>query len=387
MAIPLSYNIRSLQQRPGATLMTAAGIAVSVAVAILVMGLLAGLSRTFARTGDPLNLLVLREGAESELTSFISHDQLHVLQTLPGIAVGSDRRPIAIGEIVVAVVLPRTDSSDEANVTFRGTTQNVEEFRKDVRLAAGRWFADGNQEVVVSRTTAIRFKNCQIGDELQLGKSRWKVVGIFDAGASAYDSEIWADMNQVGQAFDRTTGVSSAWLRGDSLRDIDLLRHAVSADQRLRLTGMTEFAYFAQQTKSGVPIRFVGLLVATIMAIGAAFGAMNTMYAAVSNRGHEIATLRVLGFSRSAVLSSFVAESILLSLIGAVIGVAITLPLNGMNAATSNSVTFSQVNFRVSITPAVILGGVGFALATGILGGLAPAIHAARQHIASALRA
>ena len=221
---------------------------------------------------------------------------------------------------------------------------------------------------------------------LDFGKGKWTVVGVFDASGTAYDSEIWGDVNQMVTDFDRQGGYSSAYLRATDPVAAEALKNRVSDDQRLKLEGMLETEYYATQTNSGKPIKIVGWIVAFIMAIGSCFAAINTMYAAVAYRGREIATLRVIGFSRPSILTSFVLESLLLSLLGAMLGIMLMLPFNGMTTGVGNQVTFSEVVFSLQMTPRVILISIAFGLLMGLVGGLAPAWHAARQNILTALR-
>ncbi|HXZ81159.1 MAG TPA: ABC transporter permease [Terriglobales bacterium] len=385
MAIPISYNIRNLRLRLGATVMTALGIALTVAIAIFIMALLSGLKQAFASTGNALNVMAMRKGSDSELSSIISREQFGVIKDLPGIAKDSHGDPLASGEMMVAIVLPRSDGTGETNVSVRGMNPVGFEMRPEIKLVEGRWFATGQREVVVSRSISKRFANANIGNTLQFGKGLWTVVGVFDGAGSAHDSEIWADVNQMASDFDRPV-FSSVVLQASDAVAADALANRLSDDQRLKLDGMSENSYFDKQTRSGAAIKFVGTLVAIIMAIGSCFAAMNTMYAAVAYRGREIATLRVLGFSRPSILTSFVFEALLISLVGAVIAVILMLPFNGLTTGTSNQVTFSEVIFQMRMTPAVIATAILFAALMGVLGGLAPAWHAARQNILAALR-
>jgi putative ABC transport system permease protein len=389
MAIPISYNIRNLRLRKGLTVMTALGIALTVTTAVFIMALLAGLNRAFVSTGDPLNVLVLRKGSQAELSGGFDASLFPTLKTLPGVAKDSHGEPMASGEWVVAIVLPRKDGTGEVNVVVRGMMQDGLEMRElgnRVKLVGGRWFTPGQREVVVSESIHKRFAHANVGDTMQFGKGPWTVVGIFDAGGSAYESEVWGDVNQMASDFDRQGGFSSAYLRATDPVAADALKHRVTDDQRLRLEGALETEYYAKQTSSGAPIKFVGILVAIIMAIGSSFAAMNTMYAAVAYRGREIATLRVIGFSRPAILTSFVLESLMLSLLGALIGIVLMLPFNGMTTGTSNQVTFSEVVFSLRMTPTVIVAAIIFGMVMGLFGGMAPAWHAARQNILNALR-
>ena len=395
MAIPISYNIRNLRLRKGLTIMTALGIALTVTTAIFLMALVAGLNRAFVSSGSSKNVLVLRKGSEAELTGGFDSSLFPTLKTLPGIAKDSHGEPMASGEWVVVIVLPRKDGTGEVNVTVRGMMPDGLEMRQTpdepgkqppVKLAAGRWFETGQREVVVSKSIRDRFAHANIGDSLEFGKGSWKVVGVFDAGGSAYESEVWGDVNQMASDFDRLGGYSSAYLRATDAVSADALKNRVSDDQRLKLEGVLESDYYAKQTSSGTPIKVIGWIVGIIMAVGSVFAAMNTMYAAVAYRGREIATLRVIGFSRPAILTSFVLESLMLALLGAAVGIVLMLPFNGMQTGTSNQVTFSEVVFALQITWRVALYAVIFALTMGFVGGLAPAWHAARQNILSALR-
>jgi putative ABC transport system permease protein len=386
MAIPISYNIRNLKLRKGLTIMTALGIALTVTTVVFLMALLAGLKRAFVTSGDPLNVLVLRKGSTAELSGGFDASLFPTLKDLSGIAKDSHGEPMASGEWVVVIVLPRRDGTGEVNVTVRGMMPDGLELRPAVRLADGRWFTPGQREVVVSKSIQRRFANCNVGDTIQFGKGPWKVVGIFDAGGSAYDSEVWGDVNQMASDFDRQGGFASAYLRATDPAAAHALKNAVSDDQRLKLDGMLETDYYEKQTRSGGPIRFVGFLVACIMGVGSIFAAMNTMYAAVAYRSREIATLRVIGFSRPSILTSFVLESLLLALLGAVVGIVLMLPFDGMTTGTSNAVTFSEVVFSLRMTPTVVLTAIIFALVMGFFGGLFPAYHAARQNILTALR-
>jgi putative ABC transport system permease protein len=291
------------------------------------------------------------------------------------------------GETVVVIVLPRADGSGEVNVSVRGMMQDGLELRNPaVKLVQGRWFTPGQREVVVSNNIHKRFAHANIGDQLQFGKGWWQVVGVFDAGGNAYESEIWTDVNQMNSDFDRQGVFSSAYLRATDPVAAQALKNRVGDDQRLKLDGSLETEYYEKQTSSGAVIKFIGWLVAIIMAIGSSFAAMNTMYAAVAYRSREIATLRVIGFSRPSILTSFVLEAVMLSLLGAAIGIVLMLPFNGMTTGTSNQVTFSEVVFALRMTPGVILTSVIFAMIMGLVGGIFPAWHASRREILAALR-
>jgi putative ABC transport system permease protein len=386
MAIPVSYNIRNLVLRKGATVMTALGIALTVATAIFILALLAGLRDAFKSSGDPLNVLVLRKGSNSELAAGgVDRDAMTVIRDLPGIARSPNGDPMVSGEVILVIVLPRLDGTGDTNVTVRFLTPQGIQMRPEMKLAAGRWFTPGQREIVVSKSVHQRFGQSNLGDSIWIGKGPWKVVGIFDSGGSAHESEVWADINQLASDFDRTN-YSSVLIRATDPVAADALKHQVTDDRRLQLNGMLEPDYYAQQTNTGGPIKFVGFMVAVIMAVGSCFAAMNTMYAAVAYRSREIATLRVIGFSRPNILTSFVFESVLLSLLGAAVGISLMLPFNGMTTGTSNPVTFSEAIFSLRMTAPVVGSAVLFAVVMGLFGGIAPAWHAARREILASLR-
>ena len=386
MAIPVSYNVRNLRLRKGLTLMTALGIALTVATAVFLMSLVGGLDQAFATTGDPHNVVVLRKGSDAELTGGFPLDTVQTLRSLAGVARDKNGEPLASGELVTIIVLPRRDGTGEVNVTVRGTKAIGIALRPNIQLAEGRWFQPGQREVVVSKSIHNRFGQSNVGDTMRFGKGSWAVVGVFDSGGSAYDSEIWGDVNQMATDFDRTGGVSSAYLRAEDTGTAVALAKQVSDDQRLKLDGVVETEYYAKQTRSGNTIKYVGYVVGFIMAIGSLFAAMNMMYATVAYRSREIATLRILGFSRPSILVSFVLESMLVSLLGAVCGIVLMLPFNGLQTGTSNQVTFSEVVFSLRITPTVALWAIVIGVLVGFFGGLLPAWRAARLEILAALR-
>jgi putative ABC transport system permease protein len=395
MAIPISYNIRNLKLRKGLTIMTALGIALTVTTAVFLMALLAGLQKAFVSSGDPLNVLVMRKGSTAELSGGFDASLFPILKTLPGIATDKEGQPLASGEWVVVAVLPRKDRTGEVNVSVRGlmpagvalrSAEKDTHGQPKLKLVDGRWFATGQREVVVGKSIHDRFSGTQVGDNLDFAKGQWKVVGIFDSGGTAYDSEIWGDFNQVAADFDRQGGLGSAYLRATDAVSADALKNRVSDDQRLKLEGHLETEYYEKQTSSGGAIKYIGFLVAIIMAVGSSFAAMNTMYAAVAYRAREIATLRVIGFSRPSILTSFVLEALLLSLLGAVVGIALMLPFNGMSTGIGNQVTFSETVFSLQMTWSVVITAIAFALVMGLLGGFFPAWSAARQEILASLR-
>jgi putative ABC transport system permease protein len=385
MAIPISYNIRNLIVRKATTLMTAAGIAMTVAVLLAIMGLVSGLKSAFESTGDPVRVLVMRKGGNAELTSLLTQQQFQIVKSFPGIAVGADGQPVASLEVVSIVNLPTVAHPEGENVTLRGLPMRGVEMRR-LKLAAGRWFQPGQREIVVGKSIADRYPTAQIGKQLRFGKGLWTVVGVMDAGTSAVNSEIFGDGNQVASDFNRADTYSSALLRATDEVTAAALRKSLEADRRLNLTVMSEKAYYDLQTVSSKPIQFLGIFVCIIMAVGSCFAAMNTMYAAVARRATEVGTLRVLGFSRGSILLSFLLESLLLSLIGGIIACIVVLPLNNVTTGLGNFITFSETSFNFRIGPDVMAIGIVFALVLGAVGGLLPARQAAKKEILTALR-
>lgn len=385
MAIPISYNIRNLIVRKTTTLMTAAGIAMTIAVLLAIMGLVSGLKTAFAATGDPLHVLVMRKGGNAELTSLLTQQQFQIVKSFPGIAVGADGQPMASLEVVSIINLPTKAHPEGENVTLRGLSVRGVQMRK-LKLVAGRWFRPGQREVVVGKSIADRYPDTQIGMQLKFGKGIWNIVGIMDAGRSAVNSEVFADGNQAASDFNRADTYSSALLQATDEVSAAALPKALEGDRRLNVTVMSEKAYYDLQTVSAAPIQFLGFFVCIIMAVGSCFAAMNTMYAAVARRAKEVGTLRVLGFTRGSILFSFFVESALLSLLGGVIACLFVLPLNNVTTGLGNFITFSETSFNFRIGPEIMVIGIACALILGAVGGLLPARQAAKKEILTALR-
>jgi len=364
--------------------MTSCGIAATVTTAVFVMMLVAGINKAFVSSGDPLNVLVLRRGTSSELNGF-AKEKVPLLRELPGIAKDSHGEPLVSPEWIVLVGVIRKDGGGENSLVLRGMGLDGVEIRPHAKLIAGRWFGPGQREVAVSRSVASRYRDSNLGDWLDFGNGAWKVTGIFEAGGTAADSEIWGDLSQVAQQFNRQKSIGSMYLRAMDATSAAALKQRVSDDQRLGLQGMFETEYYAEQTKSGDSIRVVGYIVAFTMAIGSIFAAVNTMYAAVAYRSREIAILRVLGFPRSSIVTSFLFESLLLALLGACIGIGLMLPFNGVPIGIEDQVSFSEFIFQLRITPQVVAIAMSFAISMGLIGGVAPASAAARREILATL--
>jgi putative ABC transport system permease protein len=385
MAIPIAYNLRNLVVRKTSTLMTALGIALTVAILLAVLALVNGLRTTLATSGDPLHIIVLRKGAESELTSLFTRTQFQDLKFKPGIATGSDGQPLASLEVITVINLANVDNPNGVNVTVRGLPQAGIEMRKNVHIATGRWFDPARREVVVGKSVASRFPGAGLGGKVQFGRGNWDIVGVMDAGAGAQNSEIWGDLNQVASDLQRLDVLSAALVAARDEVAAKALINDIGSDQRLELTAISEEEYYNQQTSNALPIEYTGIFVAMIMAVGSSFAAMNTMYAAVARRAKEIGTLRVLGFSRGSIMTSFFLESVLLSGLGGLLGCLLVIPLNGITTAVGNG-NFSELAFNFRVTPEIMAMGILFAVVLGTIGGLLPARMASRKEILTALR-
>jgi putative ABC transport system permease protein len=365
--------------------MTALGIALTVAVLVADLALINGLNTAFQSAGHPLQLLALRKGSNAELVSSITREAFQILKSKPGIAVNQAGEPMASPEIVTVINLPSVDSPNGMNVTLRGLMQ-VGIGMRDVRIAQGRWFQQGKREVVVGNSVAKRYPNAQPGKTLRFGRGEWEVVGVMDAGQSATGSEIWGDLNQIASDFNREAQLNSVLIRATDVAAMHALVNSINDDRQLNASSLTEREYYEQQTSAGDPLKFFGMLVAVIMAIGSSFAAMNTMYAAVARRTTEIGTLRSIGFSRTSILISFLIESLLLALLGGLLGCLLVLPLNGVMTGVGSRVTFSEIAFIFRVSPQALFSGIAFALIIGAIGGFFPAYNAARKEILVAIK-
>lgn len=375
--IPVKYNFRSLVVRRVGTLMTVLGVALTVAVFVSILAMVHGLESTFTTTGEPLNLILIRQGSQVETNSYFDREIKPTVETISGVAT-------VAGEIVVIINHPRL-TGETTNLIVRGVDEKSLELRSKITISEGRLFRPGLREVVVSRSVARRFQGARLGDSIKIGRTNWNVVGLFDASGTAHESEIWGDYSEIAQEFERPI-YSSLLLRVPAESAIAGIRERIAGDRRIRLDVLPEPEYYATQTSAAAPIRVLGYLIATIMAIGSCFAVMNTMYAATAYRAREIATLRVLGFKRRSILLSFMLESLALSLLGGAAGCLLALPMNGISTGTSNFVTFSEVVFEFQVTSGLMLTGLAFAAIMGTIGGLLPARAAARTTIIRALR-
>lgn len=385
MGIPLAYNLRNLVVRKTTTIMTALGIALTVAVLLSILALLNGLSTTLSSSGDPLQIIVLRKGSDSEIVSNFLRSQFQDLKFKPGIAVGKDGQPLASLEVLTVINLASIDHPEGVNLSVRGLSPTGIEMRPAIHIASGRWFQPGRREVVVGQSVAARYLDAQIGKKIQFGRGLWEVVGVMDAGLGAQRSEIWGDLNQVSSDLQRLEVLSSALVRATDTVTAKALVNDINNDQRLNMNALSEKAYYDAQTVTAAPIKYIGIFISIVMAVGSSFAAMNTMYAAVARRAREIGTLRVLGFSKISILFSFFVESVLLAGVGGVLGCLLVLPLSGITTGIGNT-NFSETAFNFHVSPQIMATGIAFAVILGAIGGLFPARNAAKKEILTALR-
>lgn len=385
--VPVSYNIRSIRARWTSTVVAVLGIAGTVGVFVAVLSLARGFKATMVGSGSPDNALVMRAGSPSEMMGGITLESIKVIQDAPGIARGPNG-PLITQEVVGVVPVPLISSGTDANVQIRGVSPNVLEIRKFVKIEQGRMFNPGVSEIVVGKNASKTYSGLTIGNKIDMAGGRWQVAGVFDAGGSAFDSEIWCDSHVLNDILKRPSNIfQSATVHLVSTGSFNKLKDSLTSDPRLNVDVTREIDYYEKQsTTLTALIKVLGGFVAAIMAIGAVFGALNTMYSAVSERGREIATMRAVGFSTWNVILSFLFEALLISLVGGILGCLAVLPLNGWTTSTMNFQTFSNVAFAFKITFDLLLMGVAFALVMGVLGGMLPAIRAAIRPVAVALR-
>jgi putative ABC transport system permease protein len=388
MALPVTYNVRNVFVRWRTTGFTVLGVTLVVAVYVLLQSMAAGIQQSSGNTGDPRNIMIVRKGSTAESSSLITREQFRLLPFLPEIARDTQGHPLVSADVIVLISLPRRDGNGEANVVMRGISPIGMELRPQVKLAQGRWFTPGKREIVVSSRMAGRFANFGIGQSFKTSGQDLTVVGWFDGGGSAFDSEIWMDTDEARSIFDREN-YSSVLVRLADGASAANLTNRVESDKRLVLRAEPEVAYYTAQTKSASLFVFLGNFLAVAMSIGAVFAAMNTMYASVGARTREIGTLRVLGFRRRSILLGFIIEGAFLALIGGVLGcvAAWALHLHFGTTATMSFESFSEMMFRFRITPPLVVKGLIFSVVVGVMGSLLPAVRASRLPVISALKA
>jgi len=388
MAIPIEYNFRSVVNRWVSTLVAVLSIAGTVAVFIVMLAMAQGFRATLVSSGSPQNALVLRAGAQAEMMSAIMLDQVRVIADAPGVARSATGEPLVSAEVVVIGAFPLVSSGSDANVQIRGVSPLALQVRPEAHIAQGRFFQSGLAELVVGKNVPGIYRGFDLGSRVEFGGGRWTVVGVFDAGGSSFDSEVWCDASVLNQIYKRPENVfQSVTVRLASIGSFKGFKDAVTTDPRLTIDVFSERSWYSEQSRVvSTIIRVLGFLVAAVMAVGAVFAALNTMYSAVAARSSEIGTLKALGFGPGSIVASFLAESIIIAFAGGAVGCIAALPFNGFTTGTMNWASFSYLAFSFRVTPPIVASGIVFALLMGVLGGLPPAVRAARLQIITALR-
>jgi putative ABC transport system permease protein len=387
MAIPIVYNLRSMKVRWTSAIVAILGIAGTVGVFVAVLALSRGFQSTVISSGQPGNALVLRAGSTSELSGAIALSQVKVIENAPGVA-RTNNAPLVSPEVVTTASFPLRSENGDANVQIRGVSPKALEVRSNIKMVKGRFLQAGLSEVVIGRNVTESYAGVDFGRTVEFGGRAWQIVGVFDAGGSAFDSEVWCDSYILQQTYHQPDSMfQSVTVRLTSPKAIEAFKDAITADPRMTVEVSREVDYYTKQSRGVTTTIFIlGSIVATIMALGAICGALNTMYSAVAERSREIATMKALGFNDGSVVLSFLFESVFIALLGGVLGCLASLPLNGFTAGTFNAQTYSHLIFQLQVTPAVLLFGILFALVMGVLGGLPPAVGASRRPVAQALR-
>ena len=386
MKIPLSYSFRNMWTRRLTTTLTILGVALVVFVFVASLMLADGLHKTLVATGSDENVIAIRRSSQNEVQSGVDREQANILRAVPEVETKPDGTPVVTNDMVVLIVLPKRVNNAPSNVIIRGVSLLALEIRPQVKLVEGRSWQTGTQEVIIGKSIQQRFQGCDVGGTMRFGSTDWTIVGVFDAGNTGFDSEVWGDGDIVAPAF-RRGGFSSVTMRLRRGADFEALKARLDGDPRLTLDFKREKVYYADQARTlSLFINILGTMVSVVFSLGAMIGAMITMYAAVSNRTTEVGTLRALGFRRRSVLGAFLLEAILLSFFGGVIGVAASSLLQLVRVSTTNFDTFSELAFHFNISPGIILSGLIFAVAMGIAGGFLPAVRASRLKIVDALR-
>ena len=387
MAIPFSYTAKNLVARRLTTMLTAGGMALVVFVFATVLMLQEGLRKTLVETGSPDNVVVTRRSSGTEVQSGVDRTQAGVVESQPEIALGADAQPMLSKETVVLITLPKRGSDSPANVVIRGIGGKGNALRPQVRIVQGRMFKPGSAEIVAGSSIADRFEGASLGNHLRFAMRDWTVVGVFDAGKTGFDSEIWGDADQLMQSFRRPV-YSSIILQLNDMSRFDSLKARLEGDPRLTVEAKRESVFYAEQSEVLANfIGYLGLTLSVIFSIGATIGAMITMYASVANRTAEIGTLRALGFRSRSILTVFLAESLLLGLVGGAIGLFFASFMQLLTISTMNWQSFAELAFSFTLNPAIVAKSLAFALFMGLIGGFLPAMRAARLNIVDALRA
>jgi len=384
MAVPLKYNLRNLSVRWVTSLLTIVGITLVTLVFVMLFAMGLGIERSLVGSGDPLNLITLRVGTTAESQSVVTKQQYDDLLGIPGLLRDAKGEVMVSAELVVGANVQKQDGG-KANVAIRGVGPKARDLRTDFQLTEGRWFNPAVGELVVGAGAARRFRNLSIGDTPVIRGRQWRIVGRFECGGQAYESELWGDIDDIKAQFKRD--YSGVLIRCANPSELKRLSNLIQGDKQFKLDARPTIDYFSEQNIGGQMIKSIGVILAVVLGIGAVFGAANTMYAAVASRTREIATMRVLGFSRLAIWVSFVLESAFLGLVGGAAGAALGyLFFNNMTTGTVNWVSFSELAFQFRVTPALMGTAVALATVMGVVGGFFPAFRASRMTIARALR-
>ena len=387
MTVPLAYNLRSLRRRWISATVAVLGIAGTVGVFVAMLALANGFQATLISSGSLQNAIVRRSGATGEMESVLTLDSVRVIEDAPGVGRAANGS-LASAEVVVVATFPLKEENTPANAQVRGVSPNILEVRDNVRVISGRFFESGRNELVVGRNVAASYAGFELGSAVEFGGGTWTVVGVFDAGGSAFDSEVWCDAHVLNQVYLRPPNVfQSVTARLASAGDFQQFKDALTSDPRLNVQVDREVEYYNKQSRQLTTlITVLGSIVAFVMGIGAVFGALNTMYSAVTERTREIGTMRALGFTPGSVVASFLIESLCIALLGGVLGCIAVLPLNDLTTGAMNWATFSYLAFAFQITPPLLGAGIAFALFMGVVGGVPPALRAARMPVVAALR-
>ncbi len=387
MPLLLAYSLRNLRVRKLTAALTAGGMALVVFVYAAVLMLDSGLRQTLVSTGDDANAILVRRSAEVEIQSMVDRHQAMIIESAPQVLTGADGMPLVSKEVVVLIALPRRGSEQLSNVLIRGVGPAALTVRPQVQITEGRMFRPGSSEVVIGGALSGRFEGVGVGTTIRFAQRDWQIVGRFDAGGSGFDSEIWGDSGQILQAF-RRDAFSSVVVRLADRAGLDALKERLESDPRLTIEVKRERLFYEEQSRLlSSFIRVLGISLSALFSLGAVIGAAITMYAAVASRQREIGTLRALGFRRSSVLFSFLAEAILLALVGWAAGLCLASLMMMVKVTTLNWTTLSELAFQFTLTPAIVMQSLVFALAMGVIGGFLPAVRASRLKIVDALRA
>jgi putative ABC transport system permease protein len=387
MPIPVVYNFRSVRARWQSAIVAVLGIAGTVGVFIAMLALAKGFKATLVSSGTADNALVIRAGATSEMMGAVTLDEVKIIQDAPGVA-RDGSGPLVSPEVVVIAPFPLRATGTDANVQVRGVSGNALLVRNKIKIVQGRFFQPGLSELVVGRNVPDAYTGLNLGDTVTFGGGKWTVVGVFDAGGSSFDSEVWCDARVLDQVYKYPENIfQSATAHLTSPAALQQFKDSITADPRMNVDVFSEIDYYAKQsTRMTTLITILGGVVASIMAFGAIFGALNTMYSAVAERSREIATMRAIGFGAPSVVISFLIEALLISFVGGLLGCLAVLPLNGLTTGAMNWQTFSHLAFAFQVTPVLLAMGIIFALAMGLIGGVPPAARAASRPVAQSLR-